>query len=175
MRARESQLVTKVSTLRNQETELHGQLQNFHQEKTRINARVNQIHNANNSMDTRNMDVTQQLQTSNIETSHLQVEASDLRSSVEKWRIYTQWTSNGHCSRGDSCRFKHDSDKQRGTRKETEKATPKEKDPVAPVRQENRISLFAISVKKGNAPNDPHVILGIRQNAPSTHRKSACK
>ena len=48
-----SQLVTDVSSLRNQETELQGHLQNFDQESTRINARTNQHQSTNNSMITR--------------------------------------------------------------------------------------------------------------------------
>ena len=64
--------------------------------------------------------------------------------------IRAQWTSRGQCSRGDSCSFKHDLNKQGkrkrrrsrsflsmkrgGTRKVTEKVMPKEEGPKVPVR-----------------------------------------
>ena len=51
--------------MRNQETELQGQLQNRQQEKTRINARMNQNQITNNSLKAGNEELTQQLQTSN--------------------------------------------------------------------------------------------------------------
>ena len=55
---------------------------NLRQENARINALVNQIHIAKGSMHTKNNELTQQLQTSNIEIGRLQAEASDLRNSV---------------------------------------------------------------------------------------------
>ena len=43
LQAREAQLFTRVSTMRSQETELHGQFLNLQKENARINALMNQI------------------------------------------------------------------------------------------------------------------------------------
>ena len=48
------------------------------------NARMSQIQITDNSMNTANQELTQELQTSNIEISHLQAEASDQRNSVAR-------------------------------------------------------------------------------------------
>ena len=61
---------------------LQGQLHNLSQENARINARMKQIQVTNNSMNTRNKELTQQQQTSNIKIDRLQAEASDLRNSM---------------------------------------------------------------------------------------------
>ena len=82
LRAREALLITEVSTLPNRETELPGQLLTPCQEHAHVNARVNQSQITNDSMNIRNQELTQQLQTSNIEIFHLQAEASGLRHSV---------------------------------------------------------------------------------------------
>ena len=66
LQAREAQLSTRVSIKRNQETELHGPLQDLQQENARIKACMNQIQITKNSMDSRNKGLTLQLQTSNL-------------------------------------------------------------------------------------------------------------
>ena len=65
-----------------QETDLQGQLQKLHQENARINARMNQIQITTSSMNTRNQELTQKLQTSNLELSRLQTDVSNVRTSV---------------------------------------------------------------------------------------------
>ena len=84
LQVREAQLSTKVSSLTSQETELHGQLQNQRQENTRINALMNKIRIASESMNNKKTGLAQQLQTSKFELSCAQTEVSHLRSSVER-------------------------------------------------------------------------------------------
>ena len=62
-----------------------------------------------------------------------------------------------------------------GTPKVTEKKIRKEKDPKVPVRQESRTSQHATLIKRSNAQNDPHVIIGTHQYAPNTKPKSGSK
>ena len=82
LHARDAQLSTTVSTMRNQqETE---QLQNLHQEYARINVRINQIQITNSSIKPRSQELVQQLQTSNLEINHVQTEVFDLRNSVRR-------------------------------------------------------------------------------------------
>ena len=83
LRAREEQLVTDVLTLQNRDTESQGQLQNLRHENDRINASMNQIQITNNSMNTWNQEMTQQLQTSNFERSRSQTEVSGWNQSTE--------------------------------------------------------------------------------------------
>ena len=58
---------------------------------------MKQIHTGNNSMHTRNKELTQQLQTSNIEIGRLQAEASDLRNSVGRSRSTENLEQLLHC------------------------------------------------------------------------------
>ena len=80
LQAREPQLSTRVSTKRKQETDLQGQLQNVHQEKysDQYSNESNSNHR-NSSINAINQELTQQLQTSTLEISHLQPEVCDLR------------------------------------------------------------------------------------------------
>ena len=78
----EAQQPTRVSAMRDQETELQRQLQNLLEENSRINALMNQIRITNDSMNNRNQGLAQQLQTSNLQLSRLQTEVSHLRLSV---------------------------------------------------------------------------------------------
>ena len=83
IQAREAQLVTDVTSLQKQETELQGQLQNLHPENARVYAPLNQILITINSVQgTRTS--RDQLQTSEVEIGRLQAEACDLRNWVER-------------------------------------------------------------------------------------------
>ena len=95
---------------------------------------------------------------------------------------------HGNCTQrteADSCSFEHDSDKQgKGkrmispsfynetteTRKVTEKEIPKGKNRMELVRQVGQTSGYA-SIKKGNDKQNPHVVIGTRQNA---HHEFTC-
>ena len=82
LQARDAQLSTTVSTMRNQQEA--EQLQNLHQEYARINVRINQIQITNSSIKPRSQELVQQLQTSNLEINHVQTEVFDLRNSVRR-------------------------------------------------------------------------------------------
>ena len=86
------------------------------------------------------------------------------------------WTSKGQRSRGDSCSFKHDSEKKEvhpsllplkreRTQEVTEKETPKGKDPKVSVRQESQTRRYATNSKARSAENNPHVIVATHQHA----------
>ena len=71
-----------------------------------------------------------------------------------------QLTSKGQCSRGDSCRFKHDGDQKRKGNEEDSLSTSTEtrghpkgggQDPKVPVRQESQTSRRATSPRRGEA------------------------
>ena len=68
--------------MRSQETELQTQLLTLQLENARLNDIVNQIRSANESMDSKNLGLAQQFQTSKFELSSAQTEVSHLRSSM---------------------------------------------------------------------------------------------
>ena len=70
--------------MRNQETELQGQLQHLHKANTRINALMNQMQIKTDYMNIRNQGLAQQLQTSNLELSRLQTEVSSNQSTENR-------------------------------------------------------------------------------------------
>ena len=74
--------------MRNQGTELQGQLQNLHQKNTWIKDRWNQIQITNSSIEHwKSGKLAQQLQTSNFELSRLQTEDYLLRKTSKfEWR-----------------------------------------------------------------------------------------
>ena len=82
-----------------------------------------------------------------------------------------QWTSNGQCSRGNSCSFEHDvnekgkgtrriSRSRSGSRRHSEKKIPEGKDPHLSVRQETHTSGYATIFRRSNAKRNPHATLG---------------
>ena len=84
LQAQEVELSTTISVIRSKETELHKQLPTLQQENAQLNDLMNQFHITNSSMNTRNQELTWQLQTSNLEISHKQTDVVDLRNSVER-------------------------------------------------------------------------------------------
>ena len=78
LQAREAQLSTSVSAMQSQETEFSEHWQKLQQENARINDQMNQIQIVGDPMNNRNQGMVQQLQTSNLELSRLQTEASHL-------------------------------------------------------------------------------------------------
>ena len=64
--------------------EIQGQWLPLHQENDRINALMNQIQITHSSVNTKNQELAQQVQTSNLELSRLQIEVSYLRTSVAR-------------------------------------------------------------------------------------------
>ena len=84
LQAREAQQSTTVSTMRNHETGLQGQLLNLRQENARINALMNEIQITNSSMNTRNQGGDEATADVKLEIRLLQIKVFHLRCSVER-------------------------------------------------------------------------------------------